>query len=595
MSVRVPRALRAGALLAALVSAGCGTTPDPPGTTLRLYEASEVKTLDPMHSDTVYESRHVMNLFDGLVEFAYLDRPYRVVPTLAESLPEISQDRLTYTFTLRKGVRFHDDPCFPDGRGREVVAEDFVYSLLRIADARNASGGWWFLEGRVEGLDAYHEASRLGKPETALPVAGVRAVDRHTLQLRLTRPYPQLLELLAGSHARVVPREAVERYGKEFGDHPVGTGPYRLAKWVRGSRFDYVRNPTYRSETYPTTGTEEDRNLGLLADAGKPVPFADRVVVHEIVEDQPRWLRFMNGELDLMAPPKDNASDSMPAGKLSPALAARGVAMRTVPSMDVVYLGINMEDPVLGTPAGEKGRALRRAISMAIDRARLVELFFSGRAVPARSAIPPGVDGSPVDQPPPWMRHDPAAARRELEAAGYPGGNGLPEFELITSSGTSTRQRSELFQAALAEVGIRVEVSTMTWPELNRRVRAKQAQMWSVSWQAEFPDAVTVLCAFYGPHASPGLNDSNFRDPGFDALYQQAIGLEAGPERTGLYRRLGSRIEAELPWIPLCHTLIDTLVHPWLRNYKTHEPGMDAYWKYYRIDPEERARRLGSR
>lgn len=577
---------------------GCGERSAVPlAVTLRLAESSTLHGLDPIHATTIYESRHVMNLYDGLVELSYLDRPQQILPALAAALPEVSQNRREYSFRLRPGVRFHDDPCFGDGRGREVTSQDWAYSLKRIADAKNGSGGWWMLEGRILGLDAFRAASQrvatAAEVDYDAPVEGLDASDPRTFRLRLTRPYPQLLQVLAGAYARVVPREAVERYGQDFGSHPVGTGPFQLERWVRGSRLEYRRNPGYREEVYPSRGTDGDQEAGLLADAGRRVPLVDRVVVQVLTEDQPRWLAFLEGGIDLLEPPKDNIPGAFPSGLLSSELRARGVRVATVPTLDVARLVVNMDDPVLGRAAGESGLALRRALSAAIDRDAFIQTFFGGRAVAARSVLPPGLETGEPEGDLPWMRFDPARAAAYLVEAGFPGGEGLEPLEVAVSADSSSRQRGEFLQRSLDRIGVRLEVASYSWPELNRRIRNRQLRLWSMGWQAEYLDPSTVFCGLYGPSASPGINGSNYASPEFDRDYQVSVDLEPGPERDALYRGMARRANRDLPWIPLSHTLSDTLVHGWLHGFKPSELATDHYWKFYRVDEAARRRFQG--
>ncbi|MBT8042070.1 MAG: hypothetical protein KJN98_02780, partial [Pontiella sp.] len=246
-------------------------------------QTSRIRGLDPGISGEVSSSLAISRLYEGLLQYDYLARPYKVVPLLAESMPEISDDGLVYTFKTRKGIYFHDNPCFPEGKGRELVADDFVYSIKRVADVKNSSSGFWAFNKRIKGIDVFHETSKdSAKTDYDLPVEGLKAVDRYTLQITLTEPYPQLLYILAMHYSFAVPREAVEYYGKAFVNNPVGTGPYELVEWRRNSRIEFIRSPkwaeTGRMETYPSAGTPEQEAAGLLADAGKPIPFIDRVV-----------------------------------------------------------------------------------------------------------------------------------------------------------------------------------------------------------------------------------------------------------------------------------------------------------------------------
>ena len=281
-------------------------------------------------------------VYEGLYQYDYKTRPYRVHPLLAEGMPEVSEDGLVYTIRLRPGILFQDDACFPEGRGREVCAADVVYSIKRIADVQNGSGGYWAFRGRIEGLDAFRAASSDGPVDYAQEVEGLRALDEYTLQLRLTEPYPQLLWVLAMMYASVVPMEAVEHYGEELKRHPVGTGPYQLKEWRRNYRLEYVLNPNWRPRD----------PAAWKAGGGQGMSPAYQRLVYLVMDDaSTRWLAFLNGQLALYS---DIAQDNWDVifsadGTLSDTLTEQGLRLHTISGLNVYYIGFNMDDPVVGT------------------------------------------------------------------------------------------------------------------------------------------------------------------------------------------------------------------------------------------------------
>ncbi|MBI3542424.1 MAG: hypothetical protein HY075_04005, partial [Deltaproteobacteria bacterium] len=223
------RTILTGILVGAvLASPGC-TRKRTVGNVLRTGVREKYKSLDPAHGQDYYSNTLIRRAYEGLLEYHYLKRPYVIEPLLAEGMPAVSRDGLTYTFKIKQGVRFQDDKAFPDGKGRELVASDFVYSFKRLADPKEASEGWWVLDGKIAGLNEWAEAARkTDKADYLAPVAGLQAPDAHTFVLKLTKPNPLILHSLTMPYTNVVAHEAVARYGKEFGSHPVGTGPFRL-------------------------------------------------------------------------------------------------------------------------------------------------------------------------------------------------------------------------------------------------------------------------------------------------------------------------------------------------------------------------------
>lgn len=619
--LRNSRLAMAALVLAAagIVLPGCGSKARKNQNILNRYEPSNIKGLDPIMASTLYSHRIVSEIYEGLMQYSYLERPYKAEPQLSDGMPQISEDGLTYTFKIKKGVTFHDDEAFPGGKGREVTAEDFIYSWKRLADIKNQSEGWWVFDGKIVGLNEFRDYTKTisgdakvdytrpvegcrypdGMPEKeegaeAAPapacekkILGLEAVDKHTLRVQLHRPYPQLLYILTMGFTKVVPREAVAKYGKEFLNNPVGCGPYKLKSWVKNSKLVLVRNPNWRKETYPTKGEPEDKAKGLLADAGKPVPFLDEIHVHIITEAQPRWLKFMQGDLDYAAPDKDNYDSALPGGKLSPTMKKMGIQYHGTPQLDIVYTAFNMEDPVLGAPAGAKGLALRRAICLALDREEFIELMYNGRGIPAKGPIPPGLEGYEPEWENEWATYDPARAKKILAEA-FPDGK-LPKLAYETTSSSTARQFAEYFKKKYGEVGIEMDINVNTWPELDRKIRTKRGQFWGIAWSADYPDAQNFLQLFYGPNQAPGPNGSNYDDPEFNEIYEKAIVMQPSPERTALYQQLARKVAEDCPWSYELHRKADTLVHGWLKNMKPHDPG-HGFFKYYRIDQEMKQR-----
>lgn len=555
---------------------------------LRLALGERLKGFDPAHAGDEISTIVQGQIYEPLYQYAYLKRPYTIEPLLAESLPTVSADGLTWTIRLKRGVRFQDDPCFPNGQGREVTADDVVYSFKRLADANNTSTGWWIFDGRIKGLDAFREMTKKTKtPDYDTPVEGLRSLDRHTLRITLTAPYPQLLFVLAMPYTAVVPREAVEHYGEEFLNHPVGTGPYRLRRKVADARIELERNPTFRGEPYPAQGEPEDRTNGLLDDAGKPLPLTDRIEFTVVLEDQPFWLNFLKGRFDFGGIPKDNfASAVTPDRQLTPQLQAKGIRLRIRPRPSVSYIGFNMRDPLLG-----RNKKLRQALSCAFDRQRYIDLFSNGRAVEAHQPIPPGFDGHDPSLTNPYG-YNLERAKRLLAEAGYPEGQGLPVLEYdIGSTDTTSRQFAEYFMNQMKRIGVSVRVNQYTWTQFLDRLKNGQCQIFSLGWVADYPDAENFLQLFYGPNASPGANNANYDNPEFNRLYERIRTMPPSPARTALYRRMVRIVLEDCPWILLSYPVSYGLSYDWVHNYKPIDFAHN-HLKYIRIDPQRRHARL---
>ena len=571
------------ALATSLILVGCTKKTDDRDTTINAVLPANVKGLDPIRANDLYSATVMTQMFEGLLTYHHLKRPLELIPQLAEAMPIVSDKGLTHTFKLKKGIRFQDDPAFPGGKGREVTAEDFVYSWKRLADPRNQSEGFWIFDEKIKGLNEWVNAVKQEKANYDTPIEGLQAVDKQTLVIKLTKPYYQLYYVLAMPFAAVVPREAVEKYSGEFLNHPVGTGPFQLESWVRNSKISLKKNPNWRGDIYPNDGEDSDKAAGLLADAGKPIPFADRIVFSELIEDQPRWQNYMKGNFDWVEIPNDNFDGAVKAGKIVPELEKKNMRLSITPNVDVVYVAFNMKDPLLA-----KSKELRQAMQVAQDTKTLIERFYNGRAIPAQGPIPPGVSGYQADFKNELQGLNIEKAKELLKKAGYPDGKGLPKLTYETLSDSKARQQAEFFSQNMAAIGIKIEISTNSWPQFQEKIKRQKAQIFGIAWGADYPDAQNFLQLFYSKNMSPGPNDSSFNNAEFDKLYEQALAMAPGTERDALYHKMRNIVVAEAPWIFNIHRLSYKLYHGWLNNFKWNDISMD-YFKYLRVDAKKRA------
>jgi oligopeptide transport system substrate-binding protein len=571
------------AFVGALVLSSCSSHSKEPANTLHISVLTKIKGLDPINADDLYSAEEVGRVYDTLYQYQYLKRPYTLEPAIAESMPELSSDAKTITIKLKKGILFQDDPCFTEtgGKGRELTAQDVVYSFERVADPKLSSVGSWIFDGKVAGFNQWHDDMlKAGTTDYSKPLEGFKALDRYTLQIKLAQRNYQFFYVLAMPFAGIVPHEAVEHYGKDFVNHPVGSGPYKLAEFNPGSRLVWDRNPTYRKETYPTSGEPDDQKNGLLADAGKTVPFADRVVVNIIEEDQPRWLNFLSKKLDVLTIPKDNFSQAVGKdGELLPEFKAKGMILQKTPLLETVHITLNMADPLIG-----KNKYLRQALSLAFDSHGMIDLFYNGAALPAQGVIPPGLAGYDPNYKNPLLEFNIAKAKELMAKAGYPNGEGLPTLEMLSQTDTTDRQINEYMEKQFAQIGVKFNNSEGSWPQFQDSIKAKKGQVWSFSWSADYPDAEDFLQLFITKNQSPGPNDSNYSNPEYDKLYEKSLTLPDSPARTAIYQQMSKILNEDCPWIPFAHRVWHVLEHPWVHGYK-YSDVIANRWKYVGVDP----------
>ncbi|MBX3321953.1 MAG: hypothetical protein KF757_03070 [Phycisphaeraceae bacterium] len=564
-------------------------------------------TLDPIMGSTTYENRAASALYETLLQYKYLKRPLELEPLLLTQMPEVTEGGRLWKFELLPGVLFHDDPCFPGGKGREMVADDVIYSWKRLADPANTYKSWWLVEGMIKGFDDYKDkqAERVKNKERfdyEANVEGLRKTGTYTFEVELNEPNQQFVWRLAMFQFSIVPREAVERYGSTFAGRPVGTGPFILrneSDWRRNVSLTMHRNPNYREAYYPSEWMPEDERLGLHQPAGQRIPFIDKLEFTFFVESQPMWLEFKSGLKEFTTVPQSGFEEafSRRTKELRREWDRQGIRAVQVPLLDFIFRSFNMDDKLVGGLTDQK-RALRQAINLAMDWDEMNETFYFGMALPYDGPIPPGLDGFPSTEGnrAPFSTRGPnyELARQKLREAGYTVVNGkvtdLPVIEFYTSSGAESQRIVELMQRNLDLVGIRLNPRYLNFTDLMSTVDLRQAPMFSFAWGSDYPDAENNLALFYSPNASPGSNHSNYSRPEYDALYEQIRTMPPGPERTKVYEQMRDMLIHDAPF---CGSLARTrvyLIQPWCKNFKPTED-FYTYVKYLDVDMAHPARR----
>jgi oligopeptide transport system substrate-binding protein len=550
------------ALTSLLILAGCGDHRDtdsraPPaadGVALKVYRHGmdeSPTSLDPVQGANVYANHVLINAYDTLYAYKYLARPYEIKPNLAKGWPKISDDKLTYVIPIKEGVRFVDDPAFPAGVGRELVAADIVYSIKRHFDPATRAQGAWLWQDRIVGLDEWKSAGSDYDAE----IEGLRALDRYTLQIKLTQPYPQLLDTLAQGYASVVPREAVEHYGREFAIHPVGSGPFRVVSYDT-TRIVMDRNPGYRQEPVDLAAEGYDPatqgQYRLERIAGRSPPFIDRLEIHFIGENSARWNSFTKGdEIQYTQVPNEQV-DQVLASKQPVRLKPRYADKYYVyagTEAGFIFQTFNLSMPEFGynpDPQRERrNKALRCAVIKAFDWPARNESFYSGIGLVFPGIIVPVVAEFDPDLSPESVTRDVDGARRLLAENGWNAEN-LPVFTYGTRAGVINRLMYEQFRAWLKQIGYPPEKIVLkqyaTFGDISKAWKQAELPWVFKGWGLDYPDAENTLQLFYGPNSSPGSNDANYRNPEYDRLYDQARVMLPSPERTQIYRRMNQMV-----------------------------------------------------
>ena len=593
----------AGASLAG-VRAAAQAPAEPARKVLRYAMRIAETGFDPAQISDLYSNTLAASMFDALYEYEFLARPVRIRPRTAAGMPEASDDFKTFLVRVRPGIYFSDDPAFK-GAHRELVAQDYVYSIKRHFDPRWKSPRTSDFENiKMLGMSELREAAIKGKQpfDYDTDAHGLRAIDRYTIQFKLGQANPRFAgELTASSVTGAVAREVVEFYGDKIMEHPVGTGPFRLAEWKRSSKISFEKNPNYRDEFYNEEAPADDplAQAAVAKLKGRKLPMVDRVEVSVIEENQPRWLSFVNAEMDVIEQvPEDFTYTAIPNNKVAPNLAKRGVYEVRYLRNDVSMSYFGMEHPVIGgyTPARV---ALRRAISLAVNVEEEIRIVRRGQAIAAQSIMGPGVSGYDPAFKSDMSDFSRARAQGLLDVNGYvdrdgdgwreqPDGTPLT-IEYATQPDDLSRQLITQWKKNMDAVGLRIVFKTAKWPENLKASRAGKLMMWGVAWSAG-PNGEDFLILGHGP-AKGQANHARFQLAEYDRLFDAQRALPDGPERFALMTEMKKLTVAYMPYKAHVHRIWTDLAHPWVVGYHRNL-FTSGFWRFVDIDTGERERRL---
>ena len=490
-------------------------------------------SLDPAYARDQSIIWMTSQLFNGLVE---LDKELHISPSIAKSW-DISPDGKTYTFHLREDVFFHKSPLFGKDSTRVVTASDFKYSFTRICDKSTASSGQWIFNNKIVGLSEFQEGTSEG-------ISGFRVIDPQTFEVELVKPFPAFLSLLAMSYGYVVPEEVVTHYGKEFRSHPVGTGPFQFHRWEEGNFLILHKNLTY---------FERDAS-------GDRLPYLDAVYVRFIESRLSAFIEFTQGNLDFVNGLDKSFKDEILSreGEIRPAYKDK-YSFLVAPHLNTEYLGI-----MIDSNFAEPGHPLldvrvRQALNHALDREKMVKYLLNGMGYPANSGfVPYGMPGFDPEKVSGYA-YDPAKSAELLEAAGYPGGEGLSVLNL--KSTPNYQNIMEFVQKSFEKIGVKVEIESMMGGALREQVYQSRAQLWRASWIADYPDGENYLSLYYSPNQAPdGPNTTHFSSVAFDSLYLAALAQPTDSLRIPYYQEMDRLMLAQAPIIPLYYDKILRIV-----------------------------------
>lgn len=484
-------------------------------TVFRYNESSGITSLDPAFARNQANIWAVNQLFNGLVQ---LDSALKPIPCIARKW-EVSADGCKYTFHLRNDVYFHDSEVFPDGKGRKVIAGDFVFSYKRILDSRLVSPGAWIFGKVRKSGDSY----------------AFESLNDSTFSISLIEPFPPFLGLLSMQYCSVVPHEAIEMYGSDFRQHPVGTGPFKFGLWKEGVKLVMLKNEHY-----------------FETDSGHPLPYLDAVAVTFIVDKQSAFLEFIKGNLDFMSGIDASYKDEMLTrmGELNPKYKNK-VRLIKQAYLNTEYLGINC-DPnnkaLNNNPL--KLKSIRQALNYGFDRVKMMQYLRNNIGKPGTAGfVPAGIPWFDQNKVPGYS-YDPDKAKQLLAEAGYPSGKGLPPITLSTNA--SYLDLCRYIQSQLNELGFDIKIDVTPPGTLREMMAQSKVPFFRGSWIADYPDAENYLSLFYSPNFCPaGPNYTHYSNPAYDKLYRLACSEINDSVRGQYYMQMDRLLMEDAPVIVL--------------------------------------------
>jgi peptide/nickel transport system substrate-binding protein len=484
----------------------------------KINEAIGISSLDPAFARNFENIMAVNQLFNGLVQ---MNEHLEVIPAIAKSW-KISDDGKEYTFILRDDVYFHDHPVFPEGKGRKVIAQDFVNSFYRIIDPKLASPGAWI----------FNDVDFSEKSD----YSGFIAVDDTTLKIILKNAFPPFLGILTMQYCSVVPHEVVEKYGEDFRSNPVGTGPFKFKTWKEGVKLVFVKNEKY---------FEKDEN-------GNALPYLDAVSISFVKDRHSEFLSFIRGDFDLLSGLDGSYKDELltQQGELKDTYKDK-LELRKVPFLKTDYIAFYLDErneKIKNSPLRIK--QIRQAINYGFNREEMVRYLRNNIGQAAHAGfIPmgmPGFDPAKVK----GYRYDPDKARDLLYQAGFPDGKGLPEITLSTTS--AYLDLSEYIQKQLNEIGVKIKIEVLPAAIHTESAARGKLQFFRKSWVADYPDAENYLALFYSKNFAPiGPNYTHFNNRLYDKLYETAKQTLDYDKRIELYQEMDRIIVEEAPIVNL--------------------------------------------
>lgn len=542
---------------------------------LNIALTSQVPTLDHANSYDTVSAEVIYQIHEPLYEYEYLIRPYGLKPLLAESLPAISNNGKTYRFKIKKGIYYHEHKMFSSNR--EIIAEDFINQIKRIAFDRKSNGFWLFKN--IVGISDFREKTKNYEDIFKFDIDGLKTINKYEFEVNLITPQAQFIYAWAMAFTAPSPKEAIIFFKNDLSQHPIGTGPFQFERWDRNLLVVLHKNKKYRESFYPQKGDRYSYENNLLKDKGQQIPFLDGIKFHIIKEAQTRWLNFLSKKIDFIILTKDHFTVALsPEGRLKDDYLEKNIKLQISPTLTYWWLAFNMDDEVVGG----KNKLLREAIAHAIDFKRYIEIFTNNIGQKANSIYPPGIPGYNPSAELPY-EHNLEKAKKLLAHAGYPNGKGLPTLNFdIRGTSNVSRQGGEFIQRELEKIGINVKIVVNTFAAFLKKAQNKKLQFWQGGWAMDYPDPENIVQLLTKASLPPGPNSSNYVHPKIEELYKKLLNRRASIESKEILNEIEKQINSDLPWIMMFYSRNYVLQYNYVKNFR-HSDLIYNNYKYIKI------------
>lgn len=520
------------------------------GHVFRINEVLDIRSMHPLNITEVAAFRVASQVYEGLVKFD--QATLEVVPGLAENW-EVNDDASQWTFHLREGVRFHDDPCFGDGKGREVTAEDVAWCVKQLCTPSSNNQMFWLVDQRIKGAREYFDA-QMKSPDDSKMLEGIEVIDDHTVRFHLTYPFSGFLQLLGHNGFYVYPKESAERYGDELRAKAVGTGPFVMKVFKDNELVVLERNPNYWKKD----------------DLGNSLPYLDAIQVSFVKEKKAELLKFRNGELDMVFTlPVEMYSEVMSGLSNANRDERVGFSPQVKPSLSVEYYAFQHTSEIFSDVR------IRKAFNYAINRKALVNYALQGEGEPGTGGIVPPAFKEYAFKSIRGFSFDPEKAQKLLAEAGYPNGEGFPELTLELASGGQNHEIvAQVVQRMLKEnLNIDVELQVMSMAQLLDNAESGRAKFWRDAWVADYPDPENFLCLFlssdkgFSSEEKTYMNSVRYHNPVYDSLYATAVRETDRAKRYSMYLSLDQMLMNDAVVMPLYYEEFTRLIPNYVHNF----------------------------